>query len=473
MCTDFYRRSVVDANLICGGCSSTAASWWWSRGLRAVEKVPDSVFPYGNVLKTQGNADERIFEGCAFSDGSWIKPDCNLPGRGGWGFAVYDQARRVKRLAGGASPWFVASSYDNEVWALYKLLELCKGSFEVKIDNEAVVLDFNSRRGQAVSAKNGMAHVWRMIFDDWKVGDGAVTVKWVKGYITNLMVEDGLWTQFDKTGNDAANDAAVAGARQHAFAEDFIQRAKDREAQTREIGKAVGLMTAFVWENGVDHDPAPRRGAHRVRVPRSQLPCRSAEDGGHLWDMDHGRWRCLSCPLVTKARHRHRRSTCPGVMDIDGGETRHLLFTAGKVTFCFRCGAYSERRKRGLAQGCPGQPSNAGAEQRRAALRDGRHPVSGARLGVPRRRAATKANGPAMPGRVGGSTAVAVESTPQTAGGGTPTAVVSPPAVQAGDTADGDMRFFRAMHRAAVDYSAGEPAGRHAETMGSVRVRRR
>ena len=102
-----------------------------------------------------------------------------------------------------------------EVRALHELLRLSVGSLVVRIDNEAVVKDLNGDRRSVTSGRSAMAHLWRAIFANARVASDQVEVRWVKGHITQAMVDDGRWLPAEKIGNDAANAAAIKGAQQH------------------------------------------------------------------------------------------------------------------------------------------------------------------------------------------------------------------------------------------------------------------
>ena len=62
-------------------------------------------------------------------------------------------------------------------------------------------------------------------------------------------------------------------------------------------------------------------------------------------------------------------------------KTSHVLWSAGKVTFCYLCGAFSEQRTYNLASLCAKHAVDATSAYRRQRLRSGHHPLTNEWLG--------------------------------------------------------------------------------------------
>ena len=91
------------------------------------------------------------------------------------------------------------------------------------------------------------------------------------------------------------------------------------------------------------------------------------------------RWRCAMCNRTAESLATLDRAPCLQI------GTGHSLFSAGNVSFCFRCGAYSAVRAHKLTGVCLRDVSDATATVRRQRLRSGLHPLTSLRLGTPQR----------------------------------------------------------------------------------------
>ena len=167
---------------------------------------------------------------------------------------------------------------------------------------------------------------------------------------------------------------------------------------------------------------ARRRAALRAgRRPPGQAARREARPvglGGHhlLWAGDA--WACAMCRRRSAKWDAIAPKRCEGSAAVlwakraaavagrggrDGGGHRRMM--SADVIWCDRCGAYATSASKGLTQQCPGVPSDwtgGGRPQQLAALRAGRHPKTGAWLGLP----CPEPRWDALPGDVGGARAL-------------------------------------------------------------------
>ena len=70
--------------------------------------------------------------------------------------------------------------------------------------------------GAVLPADGEHIDLWKQVKNLLELRTSPVQATWVKGHVSQAQVDQVLFTQQDKDGNDAADHAAVAGAAQHA-----------------------------------------------------------------------------------------------------------------------------------------------------------------------------------------------------------------------------------------------------------------
>ena len=333
------------------------------------------------IPPTEGAA---AFGDIIFSDGSMKDGPGELESLG-FGFVVY-RAGRVVAKARGVPPRYIHGNYGAELWGLVQAARHTVGPREVKVDNEAVVKRFAAGRNKTLHGDTLYAEAWGQLF---AIQDGEqLAVTWTKGHITNADVEAERFTQFEKDGNDIADELAKSAANQFRYLEEFRDEIERGDALVAQVAKAIGQMTAYVLETGGDHvQPPAGRFRAKARKVKTIVPPLTVAEGGHQWIKEGNRWCCENCPRSVRSKDKHLRRLCPSSFRAGLGShagRSHSHWSVGKVIFCGRCGAYSAHRLRGLADACRGKPSGLGAQTRLRKLRDGIHPTKGTWLGRPR-----------------------------------------------------------------------------------------
>ena len=192
-----------------------------------------------------------------------------------------------------------------------------------------------------------------------------VSVYKTKGHQTlgAAVSPDLLW---QREGNRLADVAAksvfldCAAARAHA----------DRMRRTEWVSTQVLLYFGRLLAWLAQYNLLPLRDVAERKPPRMPTPKHI------LLQSPCGNQRCLRCFRIGAECVQAPCRLLP--------RRPHRVHVLGEGLFCARCGAYSFHRTVKLQDGCRGRPANASAAQRLAHLMAGRHPTSGAPLGIPR-----------------------------------------------------------------------------------------
>ena len=179
----------------------------------------------------------------------------------------------------------------------------------------------------------------------------------------------------DWIGNDLADTWAKKAAANYLPPADQQQKRLDFTRSVEAYLKGVSRLL-YLWK------PIPRKSVPRApRQPIQKAPHEPVFHGGFRV------WKCSSCFKVVKNRARLMQSACKKIprvhMDFikSSSGLGHRLFHAryslgpGSVTFCARCGLYSELKQKGLGKACRGA-ADANAGFRNICWSAGRHPVS-------------------------------------------------------------------------------------------------
>ena len=158
----------------------------------------------------------------------------------------------------------------------------------------------------------------------------------------------------DWIGNDLADTWAKKAAANYLPPADQQQKRLDFTRSVEAYLKGVSRLL-YLWK------PIPRKSVPRApRQPIQKAPHEPVFHGGFRV------WKCSSCFKVAKSRARLMQSACKKIprvhMDFikSSSGLGHRLFHAryslgpGSVTFCARCGLYSELKQKGLGKACRG-----------------------------------------------------------------------------------------------------------------------
>jgi len=193
--------------------------------------------------RTNNEAPENLSHTLVWTDGAARHAaDCRLrrAGSGIW-YGEEDPANLSLPLPGRDQ-----TNQRAELFAVVKVLERDRRMLEVKTDSQYVVNGATSwQRWQQGGWQGDHADLWsRLLVEMRRHGaDGARIVK-VKGHATREDVRRGRVAEADKTGNDGADELAVAAARGHAVPPALVQAATKR----RSHAKAVQQMFLSILE---------------------------------------------------------------------------------------------------------------------------------------------------------------------------------------------------------------------------------
>jgi len=143
-------------------------------------------------------------------------------------------------------PGKVQTNQRAELFAVVKVLERDRRRLEVRTDSQYVVNGAVSwQRWQNGGWRGDNADLWSRLLEEMQQrGAGDVRIVKVKGHATREDVRRGRVEEADKTGNDGADELAVAAARSHAVPVEFVQAAAKRRSQA----KAVQRMFLSILE---------------------------------------------------------------------------------------------------------------------------------------------------------------------------------------------------------------------------------
>ena len=199
-------------------------------------------------------------------------------------------------------------------------------------------------------------------------------MRWVKAHARikdNTTHDEAL----DVIGNGFADAAAKMGVLMHpqpSSGDECVQQWYEKHAEV--VAKAVGRALVLF--------PRRQEKLERTDVRERRPQGQDEEEALHDWNFSCGRWRCFRCGTWTRAQEvseARKKQRCKG-MAAEGYMSRisargHQIRRAtGDLPFvyCKKCGAWANRRMRGLMRACNG-PSTAGREALNR-IGEGRHP---------------------------------------------------------------------------------------------------
>ena len=246
-----------------------------------------------------------------------------------------------------------------EVFAAVSALRHCLPPIQIHTDSAFLADGWVNGPEWCVAARRVHADIWRLFWDAVSdVGQEHVAVIKVKGHATEADVFAGRATPMDKWGNKLADEQARLGAKCHPV---------DTHAEQRIQAAMVATKTAASWI-GRGLSIAASAGALPPKVTEQEKKQRRAgssdeQPAWHLEVIKDDTWRWQK-----KLGQIH---------------ATHSLWRIGMVAFCSRCGSYAEHAVRDLAKPCPGSVASVAKGRQIELARNGRHPVSGTRLGTP------------------------------------------------------------------------------------------
>ena len=155
-------------------------------------------------------------------------------------------------------PGKVQTNQRAELFAVVKVLERDGRMLEVRTDSQYVVNGATSwQRWQNGGWQGDNADLWsRLLVVMQQRGADDVKIVKVKGHATREDVRRGRVAEEDKTGNDGADELAVAAARSHAVPAELVQAAATRRRQAKAVQQMFLsiLEERFAEERGTDEE---------------------------------------------------------------------------------------------------------------------------------------------------------------------------------------------------------------------------
>jgi len=305
--------------------------------------------------------------------------------RCGWGFAAY--GRHLEAVAHGPLPGWWQSVPAAESMAFLMALENAGPTgIDFHTDCQLVVDCWEKGRVFSCDGWFFLSEMWEKIMDRAEdIGVTEVKVTKVKAHLGLAHVGIRI-TAADFYGNQEADTAAKAGADEHPIIATVLRAGRAvRDLQKRVcryIGRALARYGKDIPRDVEETTKAARKEAAKD-TRCSYGP--HARWLGNVVKTRGGRWRCQICSRSGATPQAMQAMECLG--DDNG----HRRWELGPFVFCDKCGAFTEKRMRALGRQCQGGKRNGlGALASKKRLIAGKHPITGVRIGEPRRAAAAE-----------------------------------------------------------------------------------
>ena len=277
-------------------CKATASMRdgkdWLSSGLGAEEEATSSILrcgiparhgeqpsvpPFkeelviGDAAESGCAYEEPSFSGVCGSDGSLIHPKPARAARAGWAVVQTDLDGRLVFGYKGTCPDRFPSSYRAELWGVFSMARRVTLPTTLLLDNQQVVRDYQRGRAFCCCGRRKAPELWRDIFAllDQAGGEGALTLKWVKGHATDKDVADGRTTEHERLVNRQADKLAGQGsqwANELCPTDDLVEAYSKTAAATKVLVHVAMNWPADTLE-AVPFGPANQPKAKRATWP--------------------------------------------------------------------------------------------------------------------------------------------------------------------------------------------------------------
>ena len=239
-------------------------------------------------------------------------------------------------------------------WAFVAHLGPAGGVFHTDCRN--LVQGFARGREYCTDAFSIYSGIWRRIWAKIEdVGEHLVQVEWMPAHMSEAKARDEGLEEWKRQANQWADTLAKEGARRHEGLEEI-----------KGIIELTDLRVHFVWWL-VCFQIAVHLWLFKHKMSDYSWPARERQA-----DYRHGGLMVTRCPPSCKRKLKRRKQA----------DLSHALSRNGDLVWCRRCGCWAQARIFLLAGSC--RPLRLEQypiyRKRLAALRAGRHPVSGAKL---------------------------------------------------------------------------------------------
>jgi len=362
-----------------------------------IQCFPPPVPDHDVVWKCHGD-DVGTFGAEAFGDGSGYYNSHDATRRCGFAVVAVSRvggSRFLGTSACGPLPGALQEVPLAELMALIFFLRHAvpdgNGRLWFYCDCAWVVDSFDKGEDYLTHPMRCFASAWRTLF---KVLDDVVDVRShlnlikVKAHTSVVACGGDELLLFYKRGNDHADVEAKEGALRHPICQEDLDR-------LRRCCIVQPIVAKFLARQAVWRRESFGKAVLPERPPKRRVLAKSCQGPHDSIDSsplspDTGDHRCCSDPLSLRVRCIKCLASADTIATLRktpcrpaGDQLRHKLWRLEGFVFCRVCGAHSEKRTIGLGDACHGAPKSSSAEYRRVRLLNGKHPLSGAALGVP------------------------------------------------------------------------------------------
>ena len=362
---------------------------------------------YREIIRWAGVGTIGTFSGSVYLDGSAFQPEDSVLCRAGWAVVQISPDGSMLQECYGNLPTLVQDSGAGELWSFLMALRFSAPPLRVVTDYKRLLDGIAAGRDACTAASMQHADIWRAIWDAAEdFGLEHVTLVKIRSHTSLARVRDGsagcTWT--DWAGNRAADSSAKKGAAIHPAAPGLKEAIQNGRILITGIARWLGTVGAYLVELD-SPDVQPKVATRAIRAygdyvaPQSMLlvDIPSEEDG-----QSSGEWRprVLHCEARLAERERKQRDceaarghgrhepcagsaarasrTAGSMADV---HQSHSLCKVGPYVFCYACGAHSSVRRSARLRAACQRPQRHDSIGQRKRLRDGRHPITGDRLG--------------------------------------------------------------------------------------------
>ena len=324
----------------------------WTRAVApdpTADLPPPSVLgPTWTVLPRSG---KKSFNGHGFGDGSGVSPFGPNTTRCGYAVVqimMHKEEFVLSRCLVGPLPGPIQATPAAEACALLQYVIYAEDlpGLIFYSDCQWVVDCFVGGSVASTGASHVHADLWRRF---WKLCDGrlhSLRVEKVKAHVTSKDLAEGYPT-FLKDGNGYADAGAKLGRSQHPRNPDLEKSIAKSYVLLQIIARFLARISTVCMEANDDVPPITLRSKDIIGAVTRE----KAAPVKHAIVITDGRPRCLWCLKSAESVENLHSTPCAQA----GG---HILWKAGPVIICSRCGAYSQHCTRLLGRPCSGHATD-------------------------------------------------------------------------------------------------------------------
>ena len=355
----------------------------------------DSSFDW--VLRPPGGTARARF----YTDGSRLDGPSTLLARNGWAFTAVDSQGAVVAEARGLPPRWITDIPGTEAWAILQAAVVAEPGSDYRVDCKPCVDAIQRGKEWATSSRRPLARVFNLVFT--AIDDTPLEAfVWMPAHSTAddvgslLLGNEAPLSEVDRQWNARADAEAKAAVEAHRVPVEVRRRVKQEAKRVREAAMWLGRVTHLANS----HADAPHRDSESTRWksrrtgsgdlrrhlqpggPTVAAEQRPAALGGHVVFRQRSSWLCVVCWRSSSSWDKFAPQRCASSV-AEHDSWGHCMMLSGDVHWCLRCGAYAQRKAKGLARPCPGPPGRwqrGGRALQLRALRQQRHPRTGEHL---------------------------------------------------------------------------------------------